>query len=97
MNILKWLEKSGSTKILLTLVEYEKLTITQLQKRSGVVSNTLYDRLKELEKKKLINREERAIEEPDYIFRRVVFISLTPKGKKVAEKLMEIKRIMEEE
>ena len=72
--ILNWVEKSGSTKILLTLNKYGKLTITQLQKRSNVVSNTLYSRLEELEKYGLIDREERAVEEAEFIFKRVVIV-----------------------
>lgn len=95
-EILKWLEKSGSTQILLELYSNNRLTITQLKNRT-VGGHTLYARLDELEKYGLINREERVMEEAEFIFKKVVIVSLTPKGKKVAEKLKEIKEILEEE
>ncbi len=59
-------------------------------------SSTFYNRKRELKELGLINIDEKPTEKNGILFGKTVYISLTPKGKKVAEKLKEIKEILEE-
>ena len=80
---------NGLARLLVILLEAGEIDVTSLRERMGVALNTLYGYLKEAEHLGLIkSKYER--KPPN---RR--FISLTEKGRKVAEKLREIYEILE--
>ena len=91
-------ERRGITTILITLYNTDEMITTDLIKLSGLNERTFYDRKKELEAAKLIKTKQLPKRKKEgAMYGRAIWISLTPKGKKVAEKLKEIKEIMERE
>jgi|Deesub1362A_J573_1020465.scaffolds.fasta_scaffold36954_1 DNA-binding HxlR family transcriptional regulator len=95
------LEKTYSIHILVNLYDVEgKITAKDLMAKIGCSSNvTFNERLDDLKEVNLIDYEKRPTVKNGKIIGggRTKWIWLTPKGRKVAEKLLEIKKIMEEE
>ena len=90
-------ERRGATTILITLYDTGEMITTDLIELSGLNERTFYDRRNELKKAKLIKVKQLAKRKKDGVsYGRAVWIFLTPKGKKVAEKLKEIEEIMKE-
>jgi len=103
---LKWLEKAASTSILITLFQHEdeEMYLSELKKETKANTSSIYGRIGkdemigDLEKAGLIKKRVSPTVKNDIpMGGKTVWISLTPKGKKVAKKLLEIKKIMEEE
>ena len=92
MSKIEFLEKAGSTDILISLLKNKgKMFVTELKKEIGKGSmSTLNMRLLELKNQGLIKDEQ----ESKFGGRR--YIWLTDKGKKVACSLAEVKKIMKE-
>lgn len=88
---MKWLEKAKITEILITLSTSEKMYFSELAKKlnMGAYAN-LNLRLSELKALGLVD------EETENKFGGRRYIWLTEKGKKIAEKLIEIEKILEE-
>ena len=85
------LENSGALALLIALQKIgEKTYHDKLRKESKIGINTLNRRLLELKAINFINEET----EDKFGGRR--YIWLTPKGKRIAEKLLEIEKILEE-
>jgi len=99
MNELSWLEKASSTSILLALYNHkDSVTFSELKQLTGANISSLYSRRDELFSVGLINVEEKPTKKNGIIIGgKTIWISLTPKGKKVAQKLKEIEEIMENE
>jgi len=88
---MKIFEKSQTIGILISLYKYgDKMYLTQLFDKLGHKGSLVMGRLNELHNLGLINDE---VEEK---FGGRRYIWLTEKGKKVAERLVEIERIMGE-
>ena len=87
---LKILEKAGSTDILISLLKQKgKMYVTELKKEIGKGSmSTLNMRILELKNQGLIKDEQ----ESKFGGRR--YIWLTEKGKKIAEHLIDIQRLL---
>jgi len=99
MNDLSSLEKASSTKFLITLLENNgSLTNSKLLDISKIHSSTFYDRKKDLSDAGLIEIEEKMSKKEDgSVSGPNIWISLTPKGLKIAKKLKEIEEIMNRE
>ena len=83
------LEQKASIHILLALREYEKLTVSELIRIVPYTQNAVYTAKTKLIEAGLIKEEKKEI------FPFTIVHSLTPKGRKVAEKLLEIEKILE--
>jgi len=95
MNVL---EKEKAITILLALYKMKSVaTITDIINSLSISSPTFYKRKNELVEAGLIKIEEKPTEKNGKLLGKTVYLSLTPKGKKVAKKLLEIKEIMENE
>ena len=92
----KVLEKNHSITILVTLVKANKMFFSELKKESQIGSSlTISSRLEDLKKADLIkDKTEETTEKGRYVGVKR-YIWLTPKGKKIAEKLVEIESILE--
>lgn len=74
--------------LLITLLKHGRLSLNELREKSDLSNQTVYNNARRLKEMNLIQEE---LEES---FPRRRFISLTEKGRKVAEKLEEIERIL---
>ena len=74
--------------LLITLLKYGRLSLLELREKSNLSNQTVYNNARRLKEMGLIQEE---LEEE---FPRRRLISLTEKGKKVAEKLEEIERLL---
>lgn len=93
MISLRTIEQTGLAEILVFLLGRDKARITDIfvfLRSQGVGQSTMYRALKLLKENQMIDEEI-----TDYPKLRL--IRLTPKGRRVAEKLLEIKKILEEE
>ena len=90
-KIEKWLERSHTTDILIELSKNDKMYLTEIREALGKGSSSTIDKvIRELYHIGLIEEET----EDKFGGRRNVW--LTPKGKRIAEKLIEIEEIIEE-
>jgi len=87
-NALIPLEQVAALRILVTLLEDKELTLTALSNKIKCSHSALYSALRKLYDANLIMETR----EKDFPRRRL--ISLTDKGKKIAELLVEIERIL---
>ena len=76
-------------KVILTLHKTSQQTISELIRNSNISPNAVYNAVKKLKDAGLI------VEELEKEFPRRRLISLTEKGKFVAEKLTEIERVLD--
>lgn len=74
--------------LLITLLKYGKLSLNELREKSELSNQTVYNNARRLKEMELIQ------EELEQEFPRRRLISLTEKGRKVAEKLEEIEKIL---
>ncbi|MHA1400818.1 MAG: winged helix-turn-helix transcriptional regulator [Candidatus Heimdallarchaeaceae archaeon] len=88
MRVLLDFDEKGTMRILLALIDEEK-NITELREIEGVGLNALYNALEALKQLGLI------LEREGYYRARI--FTLTDKGKRAAEKIIELKKIIEEE
>lgn len=90
-------EKRGISAILTSLLNTNsELSVSKLLEATKISNPTFYDRKKELVDAKLIKIKERPTKRKNGVtFGKTVWVSLTPKGKEVAKKLLEINEIME--
>jgi len=97
---LNWL-KPKAANILIHLLNEKEINLTDLQRKVGGSYTSIYSAINALIDAALITEEKRASAKLDS--KRAVVIgvsrvfSLTSKGKKIAKKLLEINKIMEEE
>lgn len=84
------LEKKGAIVILITLRKHGDLITTKLLKETKLGNNVFYGALRILYENGLITKEKKEDKYPYSIL-----ISLTDRGRKVAEKLLEIEDILE--
>lgn len=93
---LPWLEKASSTSILISLFQTkDEISLSKLRELTKANISTIYARIRDLEKMKLIKKEEKpTVKDGIVIGGKTVYLSITPLGKKVAKKLLEIKEIM---
>jgi len=85
------LEQKGVVEILLFLLEEERAAdISDMRKKLSIGHSALYSALEKLKKAGLIEEKKRR----EFPFNR--FFLLTSKGKKVAEYLAEIERVLRE-
>lgn len=90
------LEKSGAITFLITLYEHGgSMQVTDLLYTTRINSQTFYARKKDLMNAGFISQEGKIIDRDGKAIKTTI-ITLTPKGRKVAEKLAEIKKIIEE-
>ncbi|MHA1665121.1 MAG: helix-turn-helix transcriptional regulator [Candidatus Njordarchaeales archaeon] len=82
------LEQTAALRILVTLFKNKQLTLTALSSKVNCSHSALYTALKKLYQAKLITETR----EEDFPRRRL--ISLTDRGRKVAELLVEIEKIL---
>ncbi len=96
---LNWL-KPKVANILRYLLDEKKINLTQLQKEIGENYISIYSALNPLIDAHLVNEERKPSDKLELKQTAVIGVSrilfLIPKGKKIAEKLVEIKKIMEE-
>ena len=92
-------EKRGVSAILISLLDLNsEVSVSKLLDITKMSNPTFYDRKDGLVEAGLIKIKERPTERKNGVtFGKTVYISLTPKGKKVAKKLLEIKEIMNRE
>lgn len=74
--------------LLITLLKHDRLSLNELREKSELSNQTVYNNAKRLVEMGLIQ------EELEKEFPRRRLISLTEKGRKVAEKLEEIERVL---
>jgi DNA-binding MarR family transcriptional regulator len=74
--------------LMITLLKYGRLSLLELREKSDLSNQTVYNNVKRLLEMGLIQ------EELEETFPRRRLISLTEKGRKVAEKLEEIERLL---
>lgn len=84
------LENSGALTVLITIYNLKKTYQDELRRESKIGINTLKSRLVELQSVGLIK------EETEDKFGGKHYLWLTPKGKRIAEKLVEIEEILKE-
>jgi len=90
------LEKSGAITFLITLLTHGgSLPVTELMYATKLNSQTFYARKNDLLKIGLITQEGKIVDREGRVIK-ITVISLTPFGKKIAEKLLELKEIIEE-
>lgn len=90
---LRALEQNGSLEILLLLLEKENIKITEILaylREQRIGQSSMYSALKQLKHATLID-------ETISVYPKLRLIRLTPKGRRVAQKILEIKKILEEE
>ncbi|MHA1506711.1 MAG: hypothetical protein ACTSR0_05990 [Candidatus Asgardarchaeia archaeon] len=88
---LKYLEQRGILRSLLIIAEKDRVKTTELLnelRKFGIGQDAMYSSIKNLEKLGLIRREVR-----DYPMTR--YIIITEKGKKVAEELKRLEKMLE--
>lgn len=91
------LEKNHSIEILIELSKKEKMFYSELKNNLDVGGNTsISSRLADLKKIGLVEDEKEEITDKGKYVGVKRYIWLTPKGKLVAEKLVEIEKILEE-
>lgn len=94
---IKILEKSGAIRFLAILLSHGgSMPLTELMYTTKINSQTFYARKNELKDIGLITQEGKLVEKDGRVVKMSI-ISLTPLGKKIAKKLLEIKEIMEKE
>jgi len=77
--------------LMITLLKYGRLSLLELREKSDLSNQTVYNNVKRLLEMGLIQ------EELEETFPRRRLISLTEKGRKVAEKLEEIEELLKME
>jgi len=96
MNDVSTLEKASAITFLIFLLQHGgSMPVTRLLHESGIHPTTFYARKRELIEAGLIREEGKIIDREGKVIKTIAIV-LTPKGKKVAERLVEIKEIMEE-
>lgn len=89
-NYLKEIDLNvAQTKVLMTLVDYENVSIDFLAKKTFMSKSSVTKSVKNLEKKGLVNKE---IDEND---NRKKVITVTPKGKEIQDESMRLNREIE--
>lgn len=88
MNGLDLLEQKSACRVLVYLLENDSSTISDILNKGDFSQTSLYNALRKLKDADLIQ------EELEKEFPRRRLISLTEKGKKVAEKLEEIEKLL---
>ena len=99
IDSLPFLEGTDATRIILALYQNkDKISQSDLAKLTGGNASTITKRVNELKNANIIDYELKPTVKDGKIIggSQTKWIWLTPKGRKVAEKLLEIKRIMEE-
>ena len=92
---IKILEKSGAIRFLITLLDHGgSLPITELMYATKINSQTFYARKDEFLEKGIIKMEGKLIEKDGRVVK-VTVISLTSAGQKIAKKLAELNKLME--
>ena len=93
--------KPKAANILVYLLMEKEINLTDLRRRIGGSYTSIYSAINILINANLITEKKRISDKLDPKRAGIIGVSrmfsLTSKGKKVAEKLLEIKRIMEEE
>ena len=89
------LEKSGAIRFLITLLNHGgSLPITELMYATKINSQTFYARKDEFLEKGIIKMEGKLIEKDGRVVK-VTVISLTSAGQKIAKKLAELNKLVE--
>ena len=89
-NYLKEIDLNvAQTKVLMTLIDYENVSIDFLAKKTFMSKSSVTKSVKNLEKKGLVNKE---IDEND---NRKKVITVTPKGKEIQDESMRLNREIE--
>ena len=100
IDSLPFLEGTDATRIILALYyNKDKISQSNLAKLTGSNATTITKRVDELKNANIIDYKLRPTIKDGKVIggSQTKWIWLTPKGKKVAEKLLEIKEILEEE